>query len=144
MLAKVLKGTEECRLNCLTGRPPKFARSAFKQIELMSSRLAVPAAPAPFRMNHEAKCLAADHINAHRAQISKPSTWQGRPPWIVGAFSIPADRRSLQFQSRPVPLLENVEPLWRWVHQPVPLRKQSPKRPFRLELSLAALFSPKK
>lgn len=57
--------------------------------------------------------------DAFRAQMSKPSTWQGQPPWIVGASSIPADRRSLQFPSRPVPLLENVEPLWRWVHQPV-------------------------
>jgi hypothetical protein len=51
-----------------------------------------------------------------REQIREPRPYRGRPPWIEqGAYEFGRVQRE---QSRPVPLLEDVEPLWSYIRRP--------------------------
>jgi hypothetical protein len=56
--------------------------------------------------------------DAFRAQISIPRPWQGDPPWIVRTSGGLTGGSSPRLLRRPVPLLDDVVPLWRYVRPP--------------------------
>lgn len=61
-----------------------------------------------------------------RAQMQKPATWCGTPPWILTGHAVEGGRATI----RPVPLFEDIEPLHPWVRRPATRQgtaKRSPK-----------------
>jgi hypothetical protein len=63
--------------------------------------------------------------DAFREEVIHPRPWTGTPPWILGFSSDVATPSQTQ---RPVPLLEDVVPLQRYVRGPSPVRRLSDRK----------------
>ena len=75
--------------------------------------------------------------DAFLEQVLNPKPWRDVPPWIVHGADDSAEASSNRRPLRPVPLLKDMEPLWRYVRPPRQREKQcsGPSRKFRLMLA---------
>ncbi len=89
-----------------------------------------------------AACFPIDW-DAFREQVSNPKPWQGVPPWVVGGTGDFAEGSAHRILQRPVPLLKDVEPLWRYVRRPAQLdiQRRGRQRSFRSVLESLLLES---
>lgn len=62
--------------------------------------------------------------DAFRSEMSNPKSWPDAPPWIIHITGDYTQRSSHQLLPRPVPLLDDVEPLQPYVRPPMRCEEQ--------------------